>query len=180
MLAGRNKPVKVDIPDGGKGMLRDMMEDLSDEQWSAEKGKEIHVTPDFTVLLRKAMQMQPGRTRKHEEWDDALGHERPRPAVVPEVVAKKPAVSGASSRQPNGIIRQQLHGTSEPARPRRAGKKRSYNDNSFEGYGDGYVDDDGEMDRGVNSNSDDGSSGVGRKKRKKVGLVGKMSHYPKS
>lgn len=36
-----------------------------------------------------------------------------------------------------------LASPSEGSRPRRSGKKRRYNDDSFEGYGDGFVDDDG-------------------------------------
>lgn len=50
----------------------------------------------------------------------------------------------------------------EVARPKRAIKKRGYDESSFEGYGEGFVDDD--MDTGY---SDDGEGGG--KRRKKVG-----------
>lgn len=70
-------------------------------------------------------------------------------------------------------------GPSEPMRPRRAGKKRRYDDRSFEGYEEGFIDDDGyddENDDGSTlggpasstTTTDDRRSLCGTKKRRKV------------
>jgi hypothetical protein len=168
-LAGRNKPVKIDFPEGGKGRLRSMMEDIPEGQWQAENAaKRIEITPEFQSTLAKAMEMRPGTTRNNEMWEDILGHEKVRPVATPEVPAKKNLPPTAPPQRPNGAVRQPPSNVTDVIRPRRANKKRSYADNSFEGYGDGYVDDDGDLDAGAYSNSEDGGGGPGRKKRKKV------------
>ena len=168
-LAGRNKPVRVDVPEGGKGKLRSMVEDIPEEQWEAENtAKRIEVTPELRSTLAKAMEMRPGTTRNHEMWEDILGHEKARPVATPEVAVKKNLPPAVPAQRPNGAVRPQVANAADVIRPRRANKKRSYADNSFEGYGDGYVDDEGDLDVGTYSNSEDGGGGPGRKKRKKV------------
>lgn len=176
-LAGRNKPTKDEIPEGQWSGLNLMMLE-PDESWYASKvlGKKIEVTPDMEARLQKALFLQPGRTRAHEQWDDLLGYEKPRPVQMPhDPAGKRAAVPGATQRPPphvNGnTLRTLSHGSAaEAPRPRRTGKKRSYADDSFEGYGDGFVDDEAvDMDQSFLSNSEDGSHGPGRKKRKKVG-----------
>ena len=173
-LAGRNKPTKEEIPEAQWSSLNMMMLE-PDDSWYASKvmGKRIEVNSDLESRLQKAMFLQPGRTKDHEQWEDLLGHEKPRPIQVQEPVSKK-AVTGAPPQRPqvngNGL-RTIPHTAGEAVRPRRTGKKRSYADNSFEGYGDGFVDDEAvDMDHSFLSNSEDGSHGLGRKKRKKVGL----------
>ncbi len=144
-----------------------------EESWYASKvmGKKIEVNADLEARLQKTMFLQPGRTRDHEAWEDMLGLEKPRPVQVQDPAGRK-AVPGAIQRQQvNGNAVRTLSGAAgEGLRPRRVGKKRSYADNSFEGYGDGFVDDEAvDMDQSFLSNSEDGSHGPGRKKRKKVG-----------
>jgi hypothetical protein len=170
-LAGRNKPAKDEIPEGEWSSLNLMMLE-PEESWYASKvmGKKIEVTSELQARLQKAMLLQPGRTRSHEHWEDLLGHEKPRPVPAQDPTGKK-AVGGAIQRsQVNGNgVRTMSHAGGEAVRPRRAGKKRSYADNSFEGYGDGFVDDEAvDVDQSFLSNSEDGSHGPGRKKRKKV------------
>jgi hypothetical protein len=58
----------------------------------------------------------------------------------------------------------------DPNRPKRNGKKRSYGDSSFEGYGEGYPDDDGGVDTGYSTG--DGDMLSGQKRRKKVPMDG--------
>ena len=148
-----------------------MMEDIPEEQWQAENAaKKIEITPAFRTTVTKAMEMRPGTTRNNEMWEDALGHEKPRPAAAPEVSVKKNPPATVPAQRPNGAVRPQVSNAADVIRPRRANKKRSYADNSFEGYGDGYVDDEGDLDAGAYSNSEDGGGGPGRKKRKKVAL----------
>lgn len=171
-LAGRNKPTKEEIPEGQWSSLNMMMLE-PDDSWYASKvmGKKIEVNSDLESRLRKAMFLQPGRTRDHEQWEDLLGHEKARPVQAQEPVSKK-VVAGAPLQRPqvNGSgVRTLSHAAGDAMRPRRTGKKRSYADNSFEGYGDGFVDDEAvDRDHSFLSNSEDGSHGLGRKKRKKV------------
>lgn len=144
-----------------------------EESWYASKvmGKDIEVTSDLKSRLQKAMFLQPGRTKNHEVWDDLLGHEKPRPFPQQDPAGKKmiPGIVQRPMINGNGV-RTMSHAAGDAIRPRRAGKKRSYADSSFEGYGDGFVDDEAvDMDQTFLSNSEDGSHGPGRKKRKKVG-----------
>ena len=171
-LAGRNKPTKDEIPQGQWSSLNMMMLE-PEESWYASKvmGKKIEVTRDLEARVHKAIVLQPGRMKNHENWEDLLGHEKPRAPPVQDPAGRK-APSGAIQRpQVNGnAVRTMSHAAGDGTRPRRVGKKRSYADNSFEGYGDGFVDDENvDMDQGFLSNSEDGSHGPGRKKRKKVG-----------
>lgn len=171
-LAGRNKPAKDEIPEGQWSSLNMMMLE-PEESWYASKvtGKKIEVTPDLQARLHEAMSLQPGRMKGHEYWSDLLGHEKPRPPQLQETGGKRPSAGAVQRPHMNGnSVRPMSHAAGEGVRPRRAGKKRSYADDSFEGYGDGFVDDEAaDMDPSFLSNSEDGSHGLGRKKRKKVG-----------
>jgi len=171
-LAGKNKPVKDDIPEGQWSSLNLMMLE-PEESWYASKvmGKKIEVTPDLESRLQKAMFLQPGRTKDDEYWSDLLLHEKARPAPVQETTGKRAPPSSVQRPQVNGNGgRSMPPATGEAARPRRDKKKRSYTDNSFEGYEEGFVDDDAvDLDQAFLSNSEDGSHGPVRKKLKKVG-----------
>ena len=57
-------------------------------------------------------------------------------------------------------------GAQEAARPKRSIKKRSYGDSSYEGYGEGYPDDDGGAETGYSTG--EGDMAPGHKRRKKV------------
>jgi Rox3 mediator complex subunit len=142
-LAGRNKPAKDEIPEGQWSSMNMMMLE-PDDSWYASKvmGKKIEVSSDLESRLQKALFLQPGRTKDHELWDDLLGHEKPRPVQVQDPAGKKTGAVAPQRPQVNGnALRTMSHAAGEANRPRRAGKKRSYADNSFEGYGDGFVDD---------------------------------------
>lgn len=128
-----------------------------DEQWNAEHAKtKIEVTPDFKAKLKQAMQMQPGTVRNNAHWEDVLGFDKPRPNAIP---SQQPVNQSAQLRATNGIPRpsQQQSAGGEGKRQTR-GKKRSYGDDSFVGYGEGYSDpEDG-----------DGDEHGAQKRRKKV------------
>ena len=163
-LAGRNKPVKHD-ESKGMGLL-----DLTrwpEEEWQNQKvhGKDVHkgVPPNIMDKLDKAMQMSPGPVPNNNDWEDLLGHDKPKP-VDHNTKVPKPLNKNA---KPNG----QVNGTSTPTeanRPKRSAKKRRYDDQSFEGYGEGFVDDD--VDLGGYSSGDTQFSrrSGSNKKRKKV------------
>ena len=138
-----------------------------DEEWHNQKvyGKKIGVSSNMASKLQTAMKMEVGRMPDHDGWEEKLGHEKPVPIQAPEVAKKQGIVASASQRQANGVAAPAAGSAAqELARPKRAGKKRSYNDSSFVGYGEGFVDDEGDLDF---SNSDDGRRASG-KKRKKV------------
>lgn len=139
-----------------------------EEEWHNQKvyGKKIGVSTDMASKLQSAMKLEVGPMPDHEKWEEALGHEKPIPIQPPEAVKKQGALANAPQRQAIGVGSTSTGAAgSEVPRPRRTGKKRSYNDSSFVGYGEGYLDDvDGDHDY---SNSEDGRRASG-KKRKKV------------
>jgi len=157
------------------------MEDIPEEQWQAENAaKKIEITEDFRSVLRRATLMRPGITRDNEFWEEALGHEKARLPAIPEASLRKNVQSTGPPRLPNGVVRAPVSAEADVARPRRANKKRSYADDSFEGYGDGFVDDEADADAASYSNSEDGGGGPGRKKRKKVEMesaTNRFDHY---
>ncbi|EHY56368.1 hypothetical protein ABEF92_006903 [Exophiala dermatitidis] len=172
-LAGRNKPVKAErnVEEDQPGPLRRMAGSSPwglepDAQWNAEHAKsKIEVTPDFRAKLKQAMQMQPGTVRDNTHWEDVLGFDKPKPTgFLPPRPATPVAPQPAFSRYANGVTaRQSVPATAEPKRQTR-GKKRSYGDDSFVGYGEGYSDpEDGD--------GDDGDDYGSQRKRKKVMLM---------
>jgi hypothetical protein len=162
-LAGRNKSIKQEV--GQPGSLRHLTL-WPEEEWQNQKvhGKPIKVS-DMDLALQdlqsKAMRMEPGPVRNNDFWEDVLGHEKPAKHATPGDTGKKaaPTPSGRPSAQ-SYATSPQIQDTERP-RPSR-GRKRHYDDNSFSGYGEGFVDDD--EDPGFYSNGE----GTGKKKRKKV------------
>lgn len=88
--------------------------------------------------------------------------------------AKTAATNGATPRAAAPTSTSPAAANAEPPRPKRAGKKRRYDEHSFEGYGEGFVDDDVDGAAGVGgggySTSDGGEKRGGKKKRKKVSV----------
>ncbi|KAI2730471.1 hypothetical protein CBS147333_5560 [Penicillium roqueforti] len=168
-LSGRNKPVKKEI--GTPGSLR-YMTLWPEEEWQNQKvhGKAIKVSDMDSALQNlqsRAMQMEPGPIPNNDFWEDILGHEKAAKNPAPGELGKKapPAPAGRFSSQ-SYVPSPQPQEADRP-RPSR-GRKRHYDDNSFAGYGEGFVDDDD--DPGFYSNGE----GTGKKKRKK-GHVAKVS-----
>ena len=178
-MSGRNKPVKTERPEGEASKLRQSIGSglkefpddpneaqgplQTDEEWNAKNFQsKVEVTPDFRTKLRKAMELQPGRVRNLEKWDEVLGHDKPKTTVPTPLPNAAPVLAQRTS---NGVVRTHSHTVSELKRQTR-GKKRSYGDESFIGYGDGYsdVEDAGAID---DYGDDEGGS---RRKRRKVGF----------
>lgn len=172
-LSGRNKPVKRE--EGMPG-LRDLTM-WPEEEWQNQKvfGKEIKVAdPDssFSKLHMRAMKFEMGPVPDNEYWEDILGHEKPtKNAATSSTQPKKASdASGSMPRQynlANGTPMSGSNSNLEASRPRRTGKKRSYNDSSFIGYGEGFPDDEAETESAFYSNSEEGGRVSGKKKRKK-------------
>lgn len=165
-LAGRNKAVKNE--GGQSGGLRHLMM-WPEEEWQIQKvhGKEIKVAEAESALHKlqmRAMKLEPGPLPNSEYWEDVLGHEKSSKHI--NIESGKRAVSTPNAMRPvvhtNGAPVGTAAGASERLRPTR-GKKRHYDDNSFVGYGEGFVDDEDEA--AMYSNGEDRS---GKKKRKKV------------
>lgn len=163
-LSGRNRAVKHEE---GKGMGFKELIAWPEEEWQNQKvgGKDVHTGLSSGILakLEMAMQMQPGPVPNNNEWEDQLGMEKVKPV---EVKASK--IPQATTTKINGKV----NGTTveaEAIRPKRTGRKRRYDEHSFEGYGEGYVDDD--VDIGGYSSGDTQFSrrrSPSNKKRKKV------------
>jgi hypothetical protein len=180
-LAGRNRAVKHE---NGKDLGLLEMTRWPEEEWHNQKiaGKDVHngLPSGILAKLERAMQMQPGPVSNTPEndWEDLLGHEKVKP--LPTVAEQNPKYAMNAEKlkaKPNG----QVNGVRAPVgkdlaaevlRPKRAGKKRRYDEHSFEGYGEGYVDDDGDLVEASGYTSNEGSrqSATSRKRKKVLSL----------
>src|SRR4051812_27865065 len=127
----------------------------TDEQWNSEHVQsKIEITPDFQLKVKQAMQMQPGTVRNNTYWESELGlSDKTKVNALPP---RDQSSQRAVHKIPNGVQRPPQQIVEEPKRQTR-GKKRSYGDNSYVGYGEGYSDGDYS-----------GDDGFGQRKRKKV------------
>jgi hypothetical protein len=139
-----------------------------DEEWEAQnvRGKEIDkgLGEAVTASLSKALNMSRGKIPK-TAWDSTILGEV---AALPQASSEpmKGLHSGAKTPIPqSGVARV---GKGEIPRPKRNVKKRSYGDASFEGYGEGFVDDDNNE---TGYSTGDGEDRAGRKRPKKVGIL---------
>ncbi|ESZ94517.1 hypothetical protein SBOR_5097 [Sclerotinia borealis F-4128] len=137
------------------------------------EGKEIDkgIPDELRPALSKATIMAYGPIPR-EHWNSSvLGDMANRLATESlKVVAPKKAVAPkakAPMSQGTTGVPKQNRGAADIPRPKRTVKKRSYGDASYEGYGEGYVDDDTGYSTGENADDRAG----GRKRPKKVGSV---------
>ncbi|KAI0533052.1 Rox3-domain-containing protein [Xylaria digitata] len=142
---------------------------VAEEDWQNRvvSGKDIEkgFTPIIQSNLTKATTLVKGQIPK-ALWDSSVlgdlapGHASKKTSSdqVPRATAPStPALSATGAAQkPNKSLAPQFD------RARRLGKKRSYQDSSFEGYGDGYDDDTGGYSTG---DGDDRSSKLKRRKQ---------------
>jgi len=179
------KPLEKPTPGELFGILN-----YPDEEWQIQKvmGKELvkrnHLgnpipghDPAASLLakLSNAVKMTPGQLppAEHAKWATILdmGNKEVKPAV--------PVAAAPVNRGPTAAARTAHYSSSAPTSPlpghagiraRRQGTKRRYDDDSFEGYGEDYVDD--HADTASNGGVEDTRSlnGTVRKKRKAVGL----------
>ncbi|KAF2691263.1 Rox3-domain-containing protein [Lentithecium fluviatile CBS 122367] len=163
-IAGKPKAIKME------GKLAGPLQ-IPDEEYQLlmVQGKEIHralntqetrLTPDFDSLLNSALGgMSPGSlpapdTTKYRAY---LGTDEPVKAKAgPEVAPHRIIPSAAATPNPHTPA-----GGPRASRPERAGSKRQYTDHSFQGYGEGFVDDYAESTGG-----EDNAQGSMAKKRR--------------
>lgn len=162
-LSGAFDSTKKD--EGSPDTLLYMMQ-LPREEWDAKIGRSAHVErglPEEALQnLGKAMTMARGAIPKSVWNPSVLGELNSTPAATPAKVVQngvKTPVPQVAAVPRVGVSKVEV------PRPKRNIKKRQYGDSSFEGYGEGYVDDD--IQEGGYSTGD-GDDRAGRKRPKKV------------
>jgi hypothetical protein len=147
-IPGRNKSTMLDSIEFGAQLLS-----YPDEDWNNTfvHGKEIRKGLN-SDLLQRALHIVPGKLPPTEasKWENLLGMDD----TVPVKVAPKEQLT-----RPTSTATTTTATTPNPlARPARVSSKRSYQDTSFTGYGEGFGDDDDGTDE----------DGAGARKRRKM------------
>jgi len=110
-----------------------------DEEWDVQYRRGREVEKGLASVLpnvNKALTMARGAIPKGS-WNSSVLGEL---LVPPAEPAKHPQSASRTPHQPNPVTSRTAK--MEIQRPKRTGKKRTYNEIDFEGYGEGYVDDD--------------------------------------
>ncbi len=176
-LSGKNKAVKN--PEGKLGLLE--MVQWPDDEWQIQKvaGKDVErgLGDDMLAKLEQAMKIERGPLPDDKRWVEALALDppiQPQPQSIASSAVKKQIqhsnYSNVATPRPSNTVGST---SAEPPRPKRTGKKRRYDEHSFEGYGEGYLDDDVDMGGGDNSAGEGDEEKRGsssKKKRRKVRL----------
>lgn len=161
---------KEDAPSDFLAMLQ-----VPDLEWSVHqvKGREIGDGLSESTLssLGRAMTMSKGPIAR-SVWDTSvLGELAPSNGDVsrPAAPSKGTGPNTPAATTPAAMDRTKanLAPGSNPHRPQRNIKKRTYGDSSYEGYGEGFPDDDGGADTGYSTGEGEGA----QKRRKKVGFL---------
>jgi len=162
--------VKTNSLPPGTGSLA-VMVNMPEEEWSVQnvRGKEIEKgLPELSrSSLAKAMIMAKSSIPK-TRWDSSVLGDLDLPdkkAPLSNTVPAKPNVLAHTNTAAQNIAGQRPSKV-DVARPKRNVKKRHYEDSSFEGYGEGYVDDEA-PDTGY-STGDGEDRGTAPKRRKKA------------
>lgn len=166
-VSGRFDAVDRKEQDNGLYAMMLVPEDEWNMQHVAGHSIQDGIQPDITALLQKAMTMAKGPIPESEWKATVLGD-------LDAKLEKKPGSKSATSTpksSSNLAVHKGLSGvagpqrsvsTSDIPRPKRKIKRTSYADASFEGYGEGYVDDE-IVDGGYST-----GEGEGTNRRKKV------------
>ena len=148
-----------------------------DDEYYVHKvqGKELAngMSDSMLAKLTKATGMGAGKLPDKEDrkWKNNLDVGAPTTVAQPPLVSTQKRPSDASPQYPATSPT-----TSEPGRPSRRGTKRRYNDESFEGYGEGFADD--THDTRSLDNDDVDASLAGKRKRRRVGVISSCQSTP--
>jgi len=144
---------------------------LPEEEWNAQfvRGREIEkgLPPAIMSSLGKALTMSKG-TLKKEQWNSSVLGEL---SVIPSTADPTKAASKVAPKvrtpMPSGSMNPAVPRPTkgEAVRPKRKTTRTAYDDTSFEGYGEGFVDDD-LQDAGYSTG--DGDEKRARKRAKKT------------
>ncbi len=145
-----------------------------DEEWNVHFVRGKHIMDGFNgetqARLLRTTTMNKGLVPK-SMWDSSvLGDVGPGKGEKQPTSARPTAPNTPLSTAVNFQRGKPQLAAQDPARPKRSVKKRSYGDSSFEGYGEGYPDDDGGIETGYSTGEGDMASG--QKRRKKVPMDG--------
>ena len=179
-LAGKNKSIKHEeaVASGAKGMMS--LAEISqwpEEEWQNQKvhGKNVQqgLSEAIKGKLESAFQLLPGPVPEGNRWEDILGiSDRPNPNTAAGKPRKDAKVNGKAVENAPAPVGPTTNGaTGEPIRARRNTKKRRYDDGSFEGYGEGFVDDEMDLEgyeSGETYTSKNSRGSRGDKKRRKT------------
>lgn len=139
-----------------------------DDVWEANNvlGQEIGkgLGDSVKASMGQAFMMAKGKIPKRE-WDESVLGQLP-PANGPDSASGMQNGSRTPVPQNAAVARPGMK--TEKPRPQRNVKKRSYGDSSYEGYGEGYVDDDNQE---TGYSTGEGDDRGGRKRPKKVGTL---------
>lgn len=155
-----------DSPEGLLHMIR-----WPEEEWTIQNrlGNEIEKGLSAVAVdsLAKAMTMSKGSIPK-SQWDSSVLGELDLPEKKAPATAAplKPSTVASTNKAFNNAGLQARAGKGDIARPKRNVKKRGYEESSYEGYGEGYVDDD-MVDAGYSTGEGDDRA-LSQKRRKKV------------
>lgn len=148
---------------------------LPDDHWKSEmvQGHEMGngLSDAVNASMGKAFTMAKGKVPK-AAWNPAMLGEVAAPSLPPSDSAKS-MQSGNRTPVPQYASAPGRAGKADVPRPKRNVKKRSYGDTSYEGYGEGYVDDENQD---IGYSTGDGEERAGRKRPKKVGSM-LISHF---
>lgn len=157
---------KEDAPSEFMAMLQ-----VPDLEWNVHhvRGREISdgLSEPTLSSLGRAMTMAKGPITKGV-WDTSvLGDLAPSSDPSRQPYSARPTAPNTplpGTPGAMGRLKSQAPPGSDPSRPRRNIKKRTYGDSSFEGYCEGFPDDDAGMETGYSTGEGEGS----QKRRKKV------------
>ncbi|KAK7421754.1 hypothetical protein QQX98_001968 [Neonectria punicea] len=157
---------KEDAPSEFMSMLQ-----VPDLEWNVHQVKGREITDGLSEIslasLGRAVTMAKGPIPK-SVWDTTvLGDIGPSNGDPKQPSSARPTAPNTPlAGAPGAVNRLKSQGPpgQDPARPRRNIKKRTYGDSSYEGYGEGFPDDDAGMDTGYSTGEGEG----GQKRRKKV------------
>jgi len=145
-----------------------------DEVWNSQysqAAKEIGsgLSEQVTSSLGKAMTMARAKTLPASVWDESILGTHSNKASHD---AAKAAQNGSRTPVPHAqhaAVQRTAKG--EPPRPKRNVKKRTYGDQSYEGYGEGYVDDE-VHDPGYSTGDGDDRNGIRKRMKKSAAMSG--------
>ncbi|KAI9722329.1 MAG: hypothetical protein M1812_001801 [Candelaria pacifica] len=170
-LSGKNKAVKN--PEGKLGLLE--MVQWPDDEWQIQKvaGKDVErgFGDDILLKLEQAMNIERGPLPDDKRWVEALALDPPVQSQSQPTATSNMRKQTQHSNYSNGTTPRPLttvgSTSAEPPRPKRTGKKRRYDEHSFEGYGEGYLDDDIDIAGGDNSGGEGDEEKRGNSSKKK-------------
>ncbi|KAI9691840.1 MAG: hypothetical protein M1822_007912 [Bathelium mastoideum] len=145
-ISGRNKPTTK--PGELTGLFR-----IPEDAWQATEVSTRNVKKGPTAALEskldRALKMNPGKLPPDEadKWKGLLAVDEPLKTKAANTDARRsgvqPSAGPSSTSHPaKAAFAGTATSPTEPARPQRTGKKRRYDDASFEGYAEGVDDDD--------------------------------------